>query len=221
MTMGLGLKAYHNGGVFVPRCEFNAKSGRMTRVDRTADGAGLIRIDCTASLPLFAFDIGSVEIGWANFQAGTAPSVVVVPFGQPMPARPDRNHKAGFRSKIWLAGEVAAREFQATAGATVNAIEELWDMLVATPEAAAGKVPVIQLAGVVPITGRNGTNYAPQLRLMQWIERDAAIFGPRTVAPPGAAPIVPPALVAPVAAPAQWQAAPVAAPVVATWPVAA
>jgi len=216
--MTLGLKQYHTGGEMQPRLEYNAKAGRAHRVDRTADGTGTIKIDITASLPMFAFDIGSVEIGWANFQAGTAPSVVVVPFGQPMPARPDRNHKAGFRSKIWLAGEVAAREFQATAGATVNAIEELWDMLVATPEAAAGKVPVIQLAGVVPITGRNGTNYAPQLKLLQWIDRDAAIFGPRTVAAPGAAPIVAPAVVV---VPAQWQAAPVSAPVVATWPVAA
>ncbi|HXA25182.1 MAG TPA: hypothetical protein VNW90_23100 [Acetobacteraceae bacterium] len=217
--MTLGLKAYHTGGTFTARYEYNAKSGRISRVDRTADNTGTIKVDITASLPMFAWDVASIEIGWVNFQAGAAPSFTMVPFGQPMPARPDGNHKAGFRSKVWDGREAMVREFSSTAGATVNAIEELWDVLVATPEAAAGRVPVIQLAGVVPITGRNGTNYAPRLVLIQWIERDAAIFGPRTVAAPGAAPIAPPVLVAP--QPAQWQAAPVAAPVVATWPVAA
>ena len=93
--MSLGLSAYHNSGEFRPRIEYNAKSGRMARVDRTADGTGIIKVDVTMSQPAFAFDVGSIEIGWANFQAGTAPSLVMVPFGQPMPARPDRNHKAG------------------------------------------------------------------------------------------------------------------------------
>jgi hypothetical protein len=99
--MSLGLKQYHNGGEFSPRYEYNAKSGRMARVDRTADGTGTIKIDITASLPMFALDLWSIEIGWANFQSGAAPSFAMVPFGQPMPARPDRNHKAGFRSKVW------------------------------------------------------------------------------------------------------------------------
>jgi hypothetical protein len=215
--MSLGLKAYHSDGTFSPRIEYNAKSGRMAQVDRTADGTGTIKVDVTASLPVFAWDLSTIEIGWANFQHGAAPSFVMVPYGQPMPARPDRNHKAGFRSKVWNGREATAREFQATAGVTVNAIEELWDMLTAMPEAARGMVPVIRLAGVVPITGRNGTNYAPQFQLVQWIARDDAVFGPRTVAAPGAAPIVaPPAVAAPA-----WQAAPAAAPVAAVWPQAA
>jgi hypothetical protein len=215
--MALGLKAYHNGGEFSPRIEYNAKSGRMSQVDRTADGTGTIKVDITSSLPVFAWDLATIEIGWANFQSGAAPSFVMVPYGQPMPARPDRNHKAGFRSKVWNGREPVAREFQATAGVTVTAIEELWDMLTAMPEAAAGQVPVIRLAGVVPITGRNGTNYAPLLQLVQWIDRDEAVFGPPTVAAPGAAPIV----AAPPAAAPVWQAAPAAAPVAAVWPVAA
>ncbi len=218
--MGLGLKAYHAGGEFTPRIEYNAKSGRMSQVDRTADGTGTIKVDVTASLPVFAFDLATIEIGWANFQSGTAPSLVMVPYGQAMPARPDNNHKAGFSAKVWNGHEPIAREFRATAGATVNAVEELWDKLTAMPEAARGMVPVIRLAGVVPITGRNGTNYAPQFQLVQWIDRDESVFGPRTVAAPGAAPIV----AAPIADPARppaWNATPPAAPVAAVWPVAA
>lgn len=223
--MSLGLKAYHSGGVFVPRVEYNAKSGRLTRVDRTADGAETIRIDVTMQQPAYAWDISSIEIGWANFQAGTAPSLIMVPYGQPMPSRPDRNHKAGFRSKVWDGREERAREFSATAGVTVNAIEALWDQLTAMPEAAAGKVPVIRLVNVIAISAQRGTNYAPDFRLVQWLDRDERVFGPRTVAAPGQPPIAPVAAndaqAMPAAAPSAW---PVAAPAPAApagWPAAA
>jgi hypothetical protein len=218
--MSLGLSAYHTTGEFSPRFQYDAKSGRISKVDRTADGSGIIKVDVTMSQPVLCLDIGSVEIGWACFPAGVAPSFVMVPFGQPMPARPEGKFKAGFRSKVWDGRAPHPYEFTSTAGATVNAIEALWDKLVATPEAAAGKVPVIQLVNVEPVRSGQSTNYAPVFTLLQWIDRDVAIFGPRTVAAPGAAPIVTaPVLVTP--QPAQWQAAPVAAPVAATWPVAA
>jgi hypothetical protein len=217
--MSLGLKAYHGTGEFSPRLEYSAKDGHLTRVDRTADGSEKIAIDQTFQQPAYAWDIGSIEIGWINFQAGMAPSFVVVPFGQPMPARPDRNHKAGFRSIMWD-GHTGAREFSSSAGVTVNAIEALWDTLIATPEAAAGKVPVIQFGEPIAVrTGRN-TNYAPGLKHLQWIDRDDAVFGPRTVAAPGAAPIVA-APVANAARPPAWEATPPAAPVAAVWPRAA
>lgn len=220
--MSLGLSAHHSSGEFSPRVEYNAKSGRMARVDRTADGSGIIRTDITMSQPAFAWDMGSIEIGWANFQSGAAPSLVMVPYGQPMPERPDRAHKAGFRSKVWD-GQTGAREFSATAGVTVKAIETLWDQLKATPEAMAGKVPVIRLVNVIAIPAQRGTNYAPDFRLVQWIERDERVFGPRTVAAPGQPQIVPIAQTAPPIAPAA-TAWPVAAPAAvppSAWPVAA
>lgn len=68
---------------------------------------------------------------------------------------------------------------------TVNAIEALWDQLTAGPEAAAGRIPVIQLVDVVAIAANRGTNYAPLFRLVQWIDREERILGPRTVAAPG------------------------------------
>ena len=87
--MSLGLSVYHNTGPFVARIEFNAKSGRVSTVERTADGNGVIRCDVTMTAPVFAWDIGSLEVGWANFQNGIAPSFAMVPFGQPMPALPN------------------------------------------------------------------------------------------------------------------------------------
>jgi hypothetical protein len=220
--MPLGLSAYHSTGVFAPRIEFNAKSGRVTSVERTADGNGIIKVDVTMQQPMVAWDIGSLEVGWANFQSGMSPSLIMVPFGQPMPARPDRDHKAGFRSKVWNGSTDTAREFSATAGVTVGAIEALWDLVSVAPEAATGKIPVIRFANVIPVTTGRGTNYAPVFELVQWIERDERVFGPRTVAAPGQPAIVPPAPVAaninqPVAAPFT----PPVTPPLAAWPAAA
>jgi hypothetical protein len=221
--MSLGLSAYHASGEFSPRIEYNAKSGRMTRVDRTTDGTENIRIDITMIQPAFAFDLGSIEIGWANFQSGAAPTFLMVPFGQPMPERPNREHKAGFRARVWEGRDPTAREFSATAGVTVNAIEALWDQLTAAPEATGGKIPVVRFVNAIPVIAGKGTNYAPDFRLVQWIERDERVFGPRTVAAPGQ-----PAIIIPAAANSN-QAMPAAAwpvtspgtPTAAAWPAAA
>ena len=219
--MSLGLSTYHTGGAFSPRFEFNCKSGRFFKVDRTADGSDIIRLDLTMQPPPVAFDIGSIEVGWINFQTGASPTFLVVPFGQPMPERPDRNHKAGFRSKMWDGrANTVAREFSATAGATVNAIEDLWEYLTVMPEAAAGMVPVLRLVDVEPIHSQRGTNYAPTFKLIQWIARDEAVFGPRTVAAPGSVPIlavVPPSFPTATAFPTALPA-PTPAPAVAAWP---
>jgi hypothetical protein len=225
--MSLGLSIYHASGDFQPRIEFNAKSGRMCRVDRTADGTDTIKVDVTMQQPAYAWDIGSIEIGWANFQAATVPSMVMVPYGQSMPERPNREHKAGFKSKLWDGREATARQFCATAGVTVIAIEALWDQLAAAPEAAAGKVPVLRLVDVSPITTGRGTNYAPVFTVLQWIARDETVFGPRTVAAPGQPPIVLTLVQTTPAAPAAlppaaWEtAAPAIVDRIAQWPVAA
>ena len=85
--MSLGLSAYHTGGEFSPRYQYDAKSGRMSRVDRTADGAGIIKVDVTMQQPVLCLDIGSIQVGFASFPAGAAPTFVMVPYGQTMPAR--------------------------------------------------------------------------------------------------------------------------------------
>jgi hypothetical protein len=221
--MPLGLSAYHASGEFSPRIEYNAKSGRMTRVDRTADGTENIRVDVTMVQPAFAFDLGSIQIGWANFQSGAAPTFAMVPYGQPMPERPNREHKAGFRARVWEGRDPTAREFSATAGVTVNAIEALWDQLIAAPEAAGGRVPVIRFVNAIPVVAGKGTNYAPDFRLVQWIERDERVFGPRTVAAPGQPAIAPAPAVANSnqPAPSAWPVAAPAPVAPSPWPVAA
>jgi hypothetical protein len=186
--MSLGLSAYHNNGNdFEPRVEYNAKAGRMHIVNRAqgADGAfASDKIDITMSKPVFALDIGSVEVGWAHFPPGAGPQMDMVPYGEPMPARPDRIYKAGFKLQLWDGREPNARRFMSTAAVVVEAIEQLWDEAIAASQAATGDIPIVQLVNVRPVSGRHGTNYAPEFRLIKWVTRDERIFGPRTVAPP-------------------------------------
>jgi len=211
---GLGLKAYHvAGGDFAPRIEYNAKSGRMHVVNKSAapDGSFVTaKTDVTMSQPQFALDVGSIQIGWIHFPPGAAPDAVLVPFGEPMPARPSSRHKAGFQAMVWNGSESEAREFKSTAGVVVDVIEALWDEIIALPEARRGEIPIVKFADAIPVVAKRGTNYAPDFRLTGgWIARDERVFGPRTVAPPGAAPLPARAPVPPVPSPGSaWQAPP-------------
>lgn len=107
---------------------------------------------------------------------------------EPMPARPDRIYKAGFKLLIWDGREQSPRRFMSTAAVVVEAIEQLWDLAIAAPQAVTGDIPVVQLVNVRAVSGSHGTNYAPEFRLIKWITRDERIFGPRTVPPPAVQP---------------------------------
>lgn len=213
--MSLGLKQFHGGGDFAPRIEYDAKIGALNIVHRIEqpDKSFLTeKEDVTMNRPEFMFDLGTIEIGWISFAAGP-PNIVMVPYGQDMPARPSPKHKAGFKFKVWDGREAEARDFTSNAGVTVDAIEELWDAFTAAPEAARGMVPILQFTGRRPVKKGTNTNYAPVFTLVAWIERPDHIFGPRTVAPAAAAPVIsaptppaPPSAFNGQAAPIAWQA---------------
>jgi hypothetical protein len=135
-------------------------------VDRTADGTETIRIDITMQKVLLAFDIGSIEIGWINFQSGAAPSFDMVPYGQSMPARPDRNHKAGFRSKLWDGRAGFSREFSSTAGATVNLASTAY---VHSGADAVSYASTSSYRAFAPYRPTASTNTSPFTNLRFWV----------------------------------------------------
>jgi hypothetical protein len=88
----------------------------------------------------------------------------------------------------------------------------LYDAWLAAPEAAQGKLPVVRCAGVLPVTGKHGVNYAPVLEIVAWVDRPAqlgevtakAMADPVTQAPAtGPAAYAPPPVPAPVQVPVQ------------------
>lgn len=186
----------------LPVLKYDARAGRMFKMDRveTADGWQSNQTDITMQQPTFAVDFGSLEVGWVLFPKGAAPMRTMVPFGHPLPPRPEavgtvtddrtgkerpNNFKMGFRVKCAGKDLGGVRELMSNAGVAINAINALHDAFEAAPEAAAGKIPVVRFASSTPIKIGQSTNYQPEFTIVAWADRPAAL-GERTVPPPAA-----------------------------------
>ena len=185
-TMGNG-----EGGSFLPLVKYDARSGRMSLSDRVqgVNGWESVDTDITRDQPTFAIDFGSIEVGWIAF--GKPPVFAVAPLGQPMPKRPEGpDFKQGFRVKVAGKALKGVREWSTTANAVKGALEEVHTAFEAAPEAAEGKLPLVQFADTTPIKTQTPqgttTNYAPVLKIVGWVERNGDMLGPRTVPPPAA-----------------------------------
>lgn len=190
--MALGLQTSSNGGDFLPTVRYDARAGRLFKIERAqgANGWESTPVDITNPAPMFAIDMGTIDVGWVHFSA-TGPNFVMVPLGQPLPAQPSKDHKQGFRVK--LSGRVldGVRELSATAKCVLASMDDLHTRYEAAPEAATGKIPVVKLAGTTAVVTKgpqgNTTAYAPVFEIVQWTERSPEM-GERTVPAPGALP---------------------------------
>lgn len=194
-----------SGGDRLPVLKYDGRAGRIHLMDRIQDGGQWVTHtrDVTMQAPQFAVDFGSVEVGWMLFPAGMAPMMVLAPFGQPEPQQPPavgtkkmadgrevpNNFQRGFRLKV--AGKALAdpnggvvREFTANARVVLEGVNELHTAFCAAAEAHAGKIPVVRLKEVAPVKAGQSTNYKPIFEIVAWADRDDALFGARTVAPP-------------------------------------
>lgn len=202
--MALGLSNGSSGGDFLPIVKWDARAGRFFRVDRTQGASGWESndVDLTMDKPKFCVDLGSIQVGNMAFLP-TGPDFHMVAYGQPMPPKPSKDHKAGFRVK--LAGNAlnGVREFSSSAKSVLASMDNLHSAFEAAPEAATGKVPVVELSGstTVVTNGPNGkvTSYSPTFTIVAWVDRIPE-FGDRTVPPPSAD--AAPASAAPAATPA-------------------
>lgn len=204
--MALGLNTGSNGADFLPIVIYDARAGRLFKVERTQGVAGWEsnRVDISSPAPAFAVDLGAIEVGWIAFGV-TGPDFQLVPLGHPLPAQPTKEHKQGFRVRV--SGRVldGIREFSHSAKCVLGAMDDLHTRFEAAPEAAQGKIPVVKLAGTTPVvtTGPQGktTNYAPVFEIVTWTDRSPEM-GERTVPAPGSKPVAAPAPTAHVPPPA-------------------
>jgi hypothetical protein len=172
--MALGFSQGSGGADFLPVVKYDARAGRMFRMDRGDNGNE--PIDVTAGFTA-VFDFENVETGYIRFMAGAAPDFQVVPLGQERGAPRSPEHKEGFRLVIKLSkdhgGDV--REFASTAIVVRNAVNALHDEYVAGQKANPGKLPVVELTGTLPVTSgkgeRKSTNYAPVFKIKSWAAR--------------------------------------------------
>ena len=73
--------------------KYDAKAGRMFRVDYDHNTREKVQVDITTPPPRFAIDFGSLEVGYGHFSP-TGPDLRVVPEGQPLPPQPtDKDDK--------------------------------------------------------------------------------------------------------------------------------
>ncbi|MFA9204990.1 MAG: hypothetical protein ACEQSH_00895 [Bacteroidia bacterium] len=209
--MALGLNTESGGGDYADIVKYDARAGRMFRVDRSQDGGGQWQTNNVEITQGFqaVFDLDNIEVGWSLFASGVAPSFVLVPLGQPLPARPSDQHKQGFRVMVKLGkssgGDV--RELASVAKVVIGALDSLHTEFLAQRAKNPGKLPVVALSGVTAVVttgkGQSSTNYAPVFEIKSWVDRPAEFDGQTAAAsPPAQAPAQQPAKAAPAAAPA-------------------
>lgn len=198
--MALGLSTESGGGDFTPVVKFDARAGRMFRVDREQDGGGnwnTNNVEITNGFTA-VMDLENIEVGWLLFAAGVAPQLTLVKLGQPLPQRPSDQHKQGFRMMMKLGkssgGDV--REIAATSKAVLGAVDDLHTAYEAQKAANPGKLPVVALTGSKAIVstgkGQSSTNYAPIFEIQKWVDRPAELGGASGATQQEAAPTPPP-----------------------------
>lgn len=163
------LMASPQSGEFVPYVKMNAKAGRFYTKDD--EGNEYEVTDFTA-----AFDMDNIQTGWFLYAPGVAPQITLDPSITQAAERPSDKHKRGFVVNVFSDKNLGGvREFSSTAGAVIEAINEVYDAWEAGKASNLGKTPIVKCTGVQGITGKHGTNYRPKLEIVAWADRPAAL----------------------------------------------
>lgn len=213
MATGFGMPL-SGGGDYKPAVKFDLPSGQFTRSERNEIGE-MASIDIKGQP--FVIDCLSLRVGPLRFTAQGPDRSFMVPFRQPIPTPPadaiDEKgrslYRPGFCFQVGGQALKGLCEWMSNSVNLVTAMSEFWERQYTTaPEAALGKLPVCVVTGVKPVSNGSGltkrTYYRPIIEIRGWVDRDPAIWGEATVAPPkpsSAAPMAQPAP-APAAAPA-------------------
>jgi hypothetical protein len=185
--MALGLSSGGSGGEIRPYVKYDAKAGRMFRIDRVQGSDGQYQTDqveITNSVQ-FVADLANIRVGWINYTAQGPIRKLVVLGKEPIPARPtDTNSegklafKQGFELDILLnkdSGGGPSRILGSAAGCVIDAMDELHDAYSGAPESKAGKLPVVKIVSVSPVKSGQSTNYKPIFQIVSWVDRPAAL----------------------------------------------
>src|SRR5689334_13193488 len=125
--MALGLNTGSTGGGdFLPLITWDARAGRMFRRDRTQgpNGWETQSVDITMDRPRFAIDMGGISVGFIAFLP-TGPDFHLAPLGSPLPTKPTKDHKPGFRVRVAGKALGGVREFSASAKSVLSSVDDL------------------------------------------------------------------------------------------------
>jgi hypothetical protein len=144
--MALGLSAGGSGGGEIqPYINYDAKAGRMFRVDRSQGGDGMWntdKVEITNTVQM-VMDLANIRVGWINYTTQGPVRKLVVLGQEPIPARPDDKNaegkpafKQGFEINLLLdkaSGGGVPRVFGSAAGCVIEAMDALHDAYSALP----------------------------------------------------------------------------------------
>jgi hypothetical protein len=175
--MSLGLQITNSANI-IPHVKYDARAGRLFRVDRVQDASGAYQrhtVDITTPAPTFIMDLAGIQVGWLHFSE-RGPDFHLVRLGQPLPAKPSDQHRQGFLVHLYAARLLGGvRQFSSNAKTVVAAMDALHSEYEKAPEVARGLVPVVTLAGTVAVKTASAagqtTSYAPVFRIEKWVER--------------------------------------------------
>lgn len=186
--MGLGLSTGGGGGGEIqPYINYDAKAGRMFRVDRSQQSDGTWATDKVeiTNIVQMVMDLASIRVGWINYTTQGPVRKLVTLGKEAIPPRPeDKNaegkpaFKQGFEVNLLLdknSGGGAPRVFGSAAGCVIEAMDALHDAYSNAAESKAGKLPVVKVANVQPVKSGQSTNYKPTFAIVNWIDRPPAL----------------------------------------------
>lgn len=183
-------------GDFLPIVKYDARAGRIFRVDRVDTGGQVVSepVDITRNFKAI-FDLEHIETGWIKLGGGGAPDFRLVPMGTLLPDRPPGNdhqgkplYNNGIRLMLKLAkecgGDKPIREIAGTSKAFLSGVEKLYhDFEAGRKGENADKLPVVVLKDTIPITSGQGakqsTNYMPVFEIVGWSLRGDLVFQPK------------------------------------------
>ena len=169
-------------GTFLPIVKYDAKAGRMFRIDRVegANGYESVQEDITDIFSALV-DFEHIEVGWIDFATGGAPSFVMTQRGKEFPKMPSTTHKRGIRyllklSKACAEGRPPVREIAGTSRAFLATTEAIVGTYLAEKDQHPGLLPVLGFDGKpVPVKTGSGaktsTNYHPRWKILGWAPR--------------------------------------------------
>ena len=166
-------------GQFTPYVKYNAKAGRWYTKKDEPDAQEFEVADMTA-----VFDMDNLQTGWFLFAAGVAPVKQMDPSLTEALPSPGDGYKRGFQIEVFSEKNLLGkRELSSTAGAAIEAMNDLHDDWLANRAANAGKLPVVKCTGVQPVTNKHGTNYRPVLEIVAWADRPAELVASAAPSP--------------------------------------
>jgi len=184
---------------FVPVVRYDAKAGRMSRMERVegVNGWETTRIFIPSDQFKALADFENVEVGPVNFNTGGAPSFLMVRRDLlvaekiAMPERPDANYKPGIRFMLKLSKDCAGdgkpvREIASNARAFLSEIAVVIKQYLDEKAQNPGKLPVLALDGdPYPVKSGSGTksstNFHPKFKIIGWAPRGDLVYIPKTL----------------------------------------